>query len=140
MKSTMLDSYKWFFAQIQDLPTEDRRSLPVGLLASVLTHFIQGLVKVPGAMSSERAMVKDLHIIQRARRYGIPSIPPERLGPDLRRIAGRVTLQRYPILKYIARKCPAGGRMKHSTLEVDNTEEPELDLVDDRSVLSPAFF
>lgn len=135
----MLDSYKWFFTQIQRLSSEDRQSLPVGLLASVLTYLIQGLVSAPGEMSSHRSMVKDLHIISRARRFGIASIPQERLGPDWLRMSGPVTVDRYPILKYIARKNPAGARIKHSSLLADEEKEPESGLATERFVLCFSF-
>lgn len=141
MKSIMLHSYKWFFSQIQRLTSEDRKSLPVALLACVLTYLIQGLVKIPGEMSSHRKMVKDLEIISRARRFGIASIPMDRLGPDLVRISGTITVRKYPILRYIARKNPAGARMKHTDLEDledeedEEDEEPESGQADEKCVL-----
>ena len=140
MKSILLNSYMWFFSQIQELLPQDRNSLAVGVLASALSYLIHGLVKAPGEMSSERSMVKDLQIVLRARRFGIPSIPPERLGPDLLRLGGIVTMEQYPILKYIARKSPAGARMKHSALQISQTDELEQEQADDRSVLPTVYF
>ncbi|KAF8593794.1 hypothetical protein BDV93DRAFT_566140 [Ceratobasidium sp. AG-I] len=124
-KSLLLDAYTWHFSQIQQLLPQDRASLPVGVLGCALSHLVHGLVSAPGTMSSERSMVKNLEIVSRARRFGMPSIPRERLGPDMRRVRGRVTVESFPILKYITRKNPAGARMKHSTLQIDETDEPE---------------
>ncbi|KAG9085610.1 hypothetical protein FS749_004289 [Ceratobasidium sp. UAMH 11750] len=114
LKTMMAQSYEWVFGQMQQLSQIDRQSYPVQLLASALAYLMHGLVKRPDDMSSSRAMVQNLQVVNRAIRFGIASIPLERFGPDMLRIAGEVTIVRYPILKYVARKNPAGARMKGS--------------------------
>ncbi|KAG9092292.1 hypothetical protein FS749_015856 [Ceratobasidium sp. UAMH 11750] len=112
LKSIMAGSYQWVFSQLQQLSQQDRNSQPVQLLACNLAYLLHGLVKRPDDMSSSRAMVKDLGIVSRAITFGIASIPLHRFGPDMLRITGDVTLSRYPILKYVNRKNPAGARIK----------------------------
>lgn len=68
-------------------------------------------------------MVKDLGIVERAIQYGIASIPPARLSPDLTSMTGDIDLQSYPILKYIARKNPAGARLKASFKPLPNEQQ-----------------
>lgn len=121
----MAQSYEWIFEQMQRLSQVDRQSYPVQLLASALAYLMHGLVKRPDDMSSSRAMVENLQMVNRAIRFGIASIPLERFAPDMLRIAGEVTLVRYPILKYVARKNPAGARIKSSTLVPQPREEVE---------------
>ena len=132
----MLNSYKWFFSRMQQLPAEDRRSPSVGVLGASLTYFVQGLVSGPEEMSATRSMLKDLDIIGRARRYGFASIPPERLASDMMRLAGHITIERYPIFKYIARKNPAGVRLKHSNLAAGKVSSSEGAQETQKSVFS----
>lgn len=124
-----LDSYMWFFSRMHQLPTADQKSLSVGLLGAALTYLVQGLVSSPDEMSATRSMIKDLELISRARRFGIASIPPERLAPDLLRMSGPITIVNYPILKYLGRKNPAGVRMKHSSLADDERLRQDQDPV-----------
>ncbi|KAG9099581.1 hypothetical protein FS749_000904 [Ceratobasidium sp. UAMH 11750] len=112
LKTIMMNSYQWFFENMQRLPQLDRRTEGVLLLASALTYMIHGLVKRPDDMSSSRSMAKDLQLVSRAIRYGFVSILATRLGPDLCRMDGHVSIGKYPILKYVNRKNPAGARLK----------------------------
>lgn len=115
LKLALLDGYDWFFRRMQEnLSSEDRISDGVVLLASALVHLIRGIVKRPDDMSASRSMVSEMGLIIRAIRYGFASMHPDRLGFDLMRMDGDITVEDWPILKYAKRKCPAGARLKHS--------------------------
>ncbi|KAG8721062.1 hypothetical protein FRC08_016035 [Ceratobasidium sp. 394] len=115
-KTIMLHCYDWVFRNMQRLPQRERESEPVALLASTLAYLMHGLVQRPDDMSSSRDMAKRLQLVSRAIRYGMASVPPDQLGQDFLRIRGVITAQQYPILDYIARKSPAGARLKTSLL------------------------
>lgn len=110
----MLAGYRWVFSQMQVLNQRERESEAVLLLACILTYLIHGLVKKPDDMSSSRDMANDFGITSRARRFGIASIPPDRLSPDFVRVEGLLEFKRYAILDHTAKKNPAGARMKTS--------------------------
>ncbi|KAG9096971.1 hypothetical protein FRC06_008148 [Ceratobasidium sp. 370] len=122
-KAIVLDCYDWFFQNMQRLPQQERESEPVALLASVLAYLMHGLVQRPDDMSSSRDMAKRLQLVSRAIRYGMASVPPDQLGQDFLRIRGVIAVEQYPILQYIARKNPAGARIKASVLHQRSAEE-----------------
>ncbi|KAG8702262.1 hypothetical protein FRC11_011596 [Ceratobasidium sp. 423] len=138
-KVILLDSYDWLCQQLQHLPKAEREDENVCLLAAALTYLMHGIVSRPDDMSASREMVFLLRILERCRRYGIPSIPPEYLSDDLTRIMGDVTIERFSILKYMRRKCPAGARVKGSRVPkkaaAENEEGNRLDQSDDISGL-----
>ncbi|QRV97793.1 capsular polysaccharide export protein [Ceratobasidium sp. AG-Ba] len=118
LKVMFIDSYRWFFTQLQQLRPAERSSEPVLLMACVLTYLIQGLVKRPDEMSSSRYMAKSLSIVARARQFGFVSIPSRCLSSDCLGMSHALSLNCYKILRYAARKNPAGARIKGSTLTV----------------------
>ncbi|KAG8695048.1 hypothetical protein FRC08_008071 [Ceratobasidium sp. 394] len=134
LKTIMMHSYQWFFENMQQLPQSDRRSEGVLLLASALTYIMHGLVKRPDEMSSSRSMCKDLQLVTRAIRYGMASIPANRLGPDLSRMEGYITIEKYPIIKYANRKNPAGARLKTSS---QRWGSGDLNVISDGNSLTP---
>ncbi|KAG8737866.1 hypothetical protein FRC10_007575 [Ceratobasidium sp. 414] len=89
------------------------------------TRFLTAGAIRPDDMSSSRGMVKDLGIVSRAIAFGIASIPLHRFGPDMLRVTGDVTISRYPILKYVNRKNPAGARIKTATASHQTDEDTE---------------
>jgi hypothetical protein len=111
LKLTLLKGYTWFFGHMQRLSPRERQAEDVRLLASILTYFIQGLIQGPPGMSSSRDMVKDF-ILARARTFEITSLPPHPLAEDLLRMSGEIIFSTYKILRYTARKNPAGARLK----------------------------
>ncbi|KAG8735605.1 hypothetical protein FRC10_010359 [Ceratobasidium sp. 414] len=122
-KAIALHGYDWFFRQMQRLPQKERASQPVALLASALSYLMHGLVQRPDDMSSSRDMAKQLQLVSRAICYGMASVPPDQLGQDFLRMRGVITAEQYPILDYIARKNPAGARIKTSLLHQGSAGE-----------------
>ncbi|KAG8777710.1 hypothetical protein FRC12_000239 [Ceratobasidium sp. 428] len=116
LKLCMLDSYTWFSAHLQKLQPSQRWTEPVILMASVLTYLTHGLVKRPDEMSPSRFMFKSLGIMGRVRRRGFASVPKERLSEDLLGMSSSLAFGDFTILKYSARKNPAGARIKTSHL------------------------
>ncbi|QRW12360.1 capsular polysaccharide export protein [Ceratobasidium sp. AG-Ba] len=139
LKVAFLDSYCWFFSQLQQLRAVERGSEHVLLLASVLTYLIQGLVKRPDEMSSSRFMAKSLNIVTRAQQFGFASVPLRSLSGDLLGMSHTLTYDSYKILDYTARKNPAGARLKSSRLlAVHNTTEADGSYREDVQSLMPA--
>ncbi|KAG8691565.1 hypothetical protein FRC11_000933 [Ceratobasidium sp. 423] len=120
-KVILLDSYDWLFQVLQHLPKAEREDENVMVLAALITYLMHGIVSRPCDMSPSREMVTLLRIVERCRRYGIPSIPPEYLSADLTRIAGDVAFKQFSIVKYMLRKNPAGARLKGSRATATNT-------------------
>ncbi|KAG8713535.1 hypothetical protein FRC09_018609 [Ceratobasidium sp. 395] len=118
LKLAMVDSYRWFFTRLQELQATQRWTEPVILMSSVLTYLTQGLVKRPDEMSPSRFMFKNLGIMHRVRRFGFASVPKDRLSDDCLGMASALSFEEFTILKYAARKNPAGARIKTSRLAV----------------------
>ncbi|KAG9125557.1 hypothetical protein FRC07_007124 [Ceratobasidium sp. 392] len=98
----------------QQLSLKERSLEEVQLLALVTTYLIKGLVKRPDDMSSSRTMANRLQLIQRAVRYGFPTLQPHMLSDCVTRITGQVEKEEWSILNFLRCKKPGGARLKTS--------------------------
>ncbi|KAG8690621.1 hypothetical protein FRC11_010346 [Ceratobasidium sp. 423] len=122
-KVVVLSSYDWICQCLQQLPQPQQQEDNVMVLAAALTYLIHGIVSRPDDMSSSRQMASLLKLIERSRKYGFPSIPPDYLAPGFAGIYGEVAHQKFRIIDYMYRKGPAGARVKGSFAPVNDDSD-----------------
>ncbi|KAG9124143.1 hypothetical protein FRC07_012664 [Ceratobasidium sp. 392] len=114
LKSYALMLYRKSISLQQQLTLRERSREEVQLLVLVTTYLIKGLVKRPDDMSSSRTMADRLNLIQRAVRYGFPTLQPHMLSDCVTRLTGQVEKEEWSILNFLRCKQPGGARLKTS--------------------------